>query len=134
MPFQTFAPEPYTRIKTMVKNYHQTFRLISSTLNSPTSPVRLNIQDEPVGYVISKDDFDRIKTNISAVAGFEKYLFLFGIDPDTDNLTFCIVAADANGNVCQIYKDNPTTYGEEKWPTACTAKLSDTSLDQFLGV
>jgi hypothetical protein len=134
MPFQTFAPEPYARIKEMVRNYHQTFRLMSSTLDTPTSPVRLDIQNEPIGYLISPDAFDRIKTNISAINGFANYLFMFGIDPDTDNLTFCIVAADTNGDVCQPYKNDPSTYGEEKWPTACKAKLSDSSLDQFLGI
>jgi len=133
MPFKVFAPKSYDKIKYMVKSYHSIFRMVSSYLSNQTSsPIKLVIQGEPIGYVLSNDDIDRIKSNISTLPGFANYLFMFGIDPENDNLTFCIVGADANGDVLPIYKTNPSTNGEEKWPTACKAKLSDASLESFL--
>jgi len=134
MPFKFLSPTPYSEIKDMVTAYFQTMNAISKALEATPAGVQLNIVNEPIGFYISKDQMKNITTTIAGLPGFDSYLALFGIEKESDNLTLCIVGADANGKILDAYKDDSRTYGEEKWPYKCPVALSHSlaSLTDFL--
>ena len=129
MAFKLFRPQPYKEIKAMVTNYSSVMKSISTALKSNPAGPQLDITNEPIGFYITPEELEGVTITISGIGNFNKYLVLFGIEKDSDNLTICIVGADINGKILDRYKDDESTFGEEKWPSKSSITLSNTSSD-----
>lgn len=134
MAFKLFNKQPYKEIKDMVRSYSSVMQSISSALRSNPVGPQLDITNEPIGFYITPEELGGITKTISGLENFNKYLALFGIEKDTDNLTICIVGADANGKILDKYKEDENTFGEEKWGLKSFITLSNTptELNDFL--
>lgn len=127
--------EPYTNIKAMVVNYFSCMKAISSYLTPIMGAPKLDITNEPIGFYLTNVELDRIRNTIGMLPEFNKYACLFGIESTTGHLTVSIVGAKADGNILDVYKDNPTTEGEETWPKCIfTMSSNSVALARFLEV
>ncbi|SFQ08835.1 hypothetical protein [Parafilimonas terrae] len=126
MPFTLKQLEPYNKIKRYVINYYDFMKKVSKALSTIPGPPEIDL-NEPIGFYISKSEFDDFKT-IADLKGFDSYLGLFGID-DNGNLTVCFVGADKSKKILDDYKDDPATYGVEKWSVKSSLTLASSPGD-----
>jgi hypothetical protein len=124
---------PYGAIKTMVTDYSNQMSAINAALRQNPSGPQLNTKS-PLGFYLKPEELEAAQKTISNQPGFRQYLAIFGVEDESGYFTVCLVGADADGNILDVYKKDNSIAVEERWPgkTSLTLSSSADDVSKFL--